>query len=110
KRRLTHPRQLMNYRSFLRDGGKVFFKSDDEPLVEASMRYFEYCGFKINRSLRDIYAGSPPRGELTEHERMFTAEGRKIFLIEAEKLPAALCPNLPMEGVSRDIDELLKNT
>ena len=30
KHRLTYPRQLINYREFLKDGGEIYFKTDDE--------------------------------------------------------------------------------
>ena len=34
KRRLTHARQLMQYRSFLRANGEIWFKTDDDTLFE----------------------------------------------------------------------------
>ena len=37
KRRLTHPRQLMQYRDFLVDGGEIWFKTDDTALFTESM-------------------------------------------------------------------------
>ena len=41
KRRLTHPRQLMQYRDFLVDGGEIWFKTDDMPLFTESLPYFD---------------------------------------------------------------------
>lgn len=32
KKRLTHTRRLMNYRKFLKDGGEIWFKTDDDEL------------------------------------------------------------------------------
>ena len=32
KKRLTHPKQLVLYASFLADGGEILMKTDDEPL------------------------------------------------------------------------------
>ncbi len=32
KRRLTHTRQLIQYRDFLVDGGEIHFKTDDDEL------------------------------------------------------------------------------
>ena len=39
KRRLTHPRQLMQYRSFLPEGGEIFFKTDEDALFEDTLVY-----------------------------------------------------------------------
>ena len=47
KKRLTHPRQLMNYRAFLKDGGEIRFKTDDADLFESSLGYFRQCGFTV---------------------------------------------------------------
>ena len=47
KRRLTHPRQLMQYRDFLVDGGEIWFKTDNDALFTASKRYFNESGFEI---------------------------------------------------------------
>ena len=44
KRRLTHPRQLIQYRRMLRDGGEIWFKTDDDRLFEDSLAYFALCG------------------------------------------------------------------
>lgn len=41
KRRLTHPRQLIKYREFLKKGGEIWFKTDDGPLFEESIEYFQ---------------------------------------------------------------------
>ena len=40
KRRLTHPRQLMQYREFLAEGGEIWFKTDDTALFTESLPYF----------------------------------------------------------------------
>ena len=41
KRRLTHIRQLQNYKTFLKnDGGEIYFKTDDDDLFEESLEYF----------------------------------------------------------------------
>ena len=47
KRRLTHPRQLMQYREFLVDGGEIWFKTDDTALFTESLPYFDACGFEL---------------------------------------------------------------
>lgn len=39
KRRLTHTRQLENYKVFLKKGGKIYFKTDNDELFEATLEY-----------------------------------------------------------------------
>ena len=45
KKRLTYPRQLFFYQEFLKDGGEIWFKTDDDELFEESLDYFAMCGF-----------------------------------------------------------------
>ena len=44
KKRLTHIRQLENYKEFLIDGGTIFFKTDDDGLFNDSINYFTQTG------------------------------------------------------------------
>ena len=37
KKRLTYPRQLFFYQEFLKDGGEIWFKTDDDELFEESL-------------------------------------------------------------------------
>ena len=86
KRRLTHPRQLVQYRTFLKDGGEIRFKTDDDDLFEQSIPYFEENGFEIGYITRDLHASDFSENFVTEHEKMFTDEGKKIkFLIAVKK-------------------------
>lgn len=41
KRRLTHTRQLENYQKFLKKGGEIYAKTDNEELFEASLEYLK---------------------------------------------------------------------
>ena len=66
KRRLTHPRQLVQYRMLL--DGEIWFKTDDE---EPQMRYFE-----------------------TEHEQMFDEMGKTIKFLIAEPDPSVSMDSL----------------
>ena len=80
KRRLTHTRQLLNYKKFLR--GELWFKTDDDELFEESFEYFAEAGYTIKYKTVDLHSESPYENFVTEHERMFTEEGKKIkFLI-----------------------------
>ena len=95
KRRLTHPRQLMQYRAFLADGGEIWFKTDDDQLFEESRAYFAECGFSERFLTHDLHASGFAPNYLSEHEIMFSNQGVKIkFLIAAkEALPCATPPS-----------------
>lgn len=90
KHRLTHPRQLVKYRDFLRQNGEIWFKTDDGPLFEDSLRYFEYTGFEISWLTRDLHAEEPEWNIRTEHENMFAAEGIPIKACIARMVPKSL--------------------
>ena len=47
KRRLTHTRQLEQYKLFLKDEGEIYFKTDDDELFEESLEYFKEAGLNI---------------------------------------------------------------
>lgn len=80
KRRLTHTRQLLNYKKFLK--GELWFKTDDDELFEESLEYFAEAGYKIKFITRDLHSETGIENYITEHEQMFTAMGIKIkFLI-----------------------------
>ncbi|MBR1554496.1 MAG: tRNA (guanosine(46)-N7)-methyltransferase TrmB [Oscillospiraceae bacterium] len=84
KRRLTHTRQLVQYKEFLK--GEIWFKTDDDQLFEESLAYFEETGFKISYITRDLHRSGFAENLETEHERMFTEEGKNIkFLIAVQE-------------------------
>lgn len=85
KHRLTHTRQLLQYRNFLSDEGEIYFKCDDERLFEDSLRYFDEADFKINWITRDLHADEPTWNLRTEHEDMYAREGIKIKALIAVK-------------------------
>lgn len=80
KKRLTHERQLEQYKRFLK--GKIFFKTDDDELFNDSLTYFENTGYKIEKITRDLEKEEMfwdgEENIETEHEKMFKAEGIKI--------------------------------
>ena len=86
KRRLTHTRQLNQYRVFLKDGGEIHFKTDDDELFEESLDYFKEANFEVTYLTRDLHASDYQYNLVTEHEKMFSEEGKKIkFLIAVKK-------------------------
>lgn len=75
KRRLTYPRQLEKYKTFLKKGGEIWFKTDDDELFEESVEYFNECGFSIKYITRDLHNSDFTENVITEHEIMFTEMG-----------------------------------
>ncbi|WP_315080196.1 tRNA (guanosine(46)-N7)-methyltransferase TrmB [uncultured Clostridium sp.] len=82
KRRLTHTRQLAQYRNFLKENGEIWFKTDDDELFEESLEYFKESKFRIEYITYDLHTSGFEGNVETEHERMFTEQGIKTkFLI-----------------------------
>lgn len=82
KRRLTHPRQLAQYRQIL--DGDIWFKTDDDQLFEESLTYFSEAGFAIRTITRDLHAHPELCYFETEHEQMFDEMGKPIHFLIAE--------------------------
>ena len=86
KRRLTHTRQLENYKKFLsKENGEIYFKTDDDELFEESLEYFEDSDFQIMKKTYDLH--NEPIFEKnieTEHEKMFSEQGIKIKALIAK--------------------------
>lgn len=87
KRRLTHTRQLENYKKFLKDDGEIYFKTDDDELFEASLEYFKESEFEITKITYDLHNDMIfEENVITEHEKMFSEEGIKIKALIAKKI------------------------
>jgi len=87
KHRLTHPRQLVQYRTFLTDGGEIHFKTDDDELFADSRQYFADAGFEETYVTYDLHASGYEPNYESEHEKKFAAEGIKIKFLIARKRP-----------------------
>ena len=87
KRRLTHPRQLIQYRRMLRDGGEIWFKTDDDRLFEDSLAYFALCGFELRYMTRDLAGSGFEPNYLSEHEIMYMEKGVPIKFAILRKTP-----------------------
>ena len=86
KRRLTHTRQLIKYRTFLKNNGEIHFKTDDDELFEESLAYFEEADFTIEFCTRDAHSEKHlPLSVITEHEEMYAGQGIKIKYLLAVK-------------------------
>ena len=84
KKRLTHTRQLEKYKQIISPNAEIYFKTDDDELFEASLTYFEECGFKIIKKTYDLHNENAPDNIITEHEKMFSEQGIKIKALIAK--------------------------
>ena len=85
KKRLTYINQLENYKIFLKKGGEIYFKTDDENLFNASIKYFEETGFKIISKTYDLHSEPIWENNIeTEHEKMFEEQGIKTKALIAK--------------------------
>ena len=79
KKRLTHTRQLEKYKTFLKKGAQIFFKTDDDGLFNDSIKYLKDSGFNIEKITYDLENESKFWDNIeTEHEKMFKEQGIKI--------------------------------
>lgn len=87
KKRLTHTKQLLLYKEFLKEDGAIYFKTDDDGLFNDSLKYFEEAGFKIVSKTYDLHNENIFENNIeTEHEKMYTEEGKKIKALIAQKV------------------------
>ena len=89
KKRLTHTRQLTAYQRYLAPGAQLWFKTDNDMLFDATLRYLADCGFTVEYMTRDLHASGFEGSVPTEHEAMFSAEGIPIKFLIAQS--AARC-------------------
>ena len=79
KKRLTHIKQLEKYKEFLKPGGEIYFKTDDDNLFYESLEYFKQEGFKLIKTTEDLHNEVDFWENIeTEHEKMFSEQGIKI--------------------------------
>lgn len=84
KQRLTHPRFLNEYKLFLKRGGEIVQKTDDKDFYEFSLASFIESGYEIVEKCGDLHALNDPDNIVTEHEKKFADEGKKIHRIIAK--------------------------
>lgn len=85
KKRLTHTRQLEKYKTFLKENGEIYFKTDDDDLFASSLNYFEEEGFQIIKKTYDLHSEPDFWYNIeTEHEKMFSEQGIKIKAVIAK--------------------------
>lgn len=85
KKRLTHPKQLELYKTFLKQGAEIHFKTDDDLLFQDSLNYFKEAGFEIVWHTFDLHGEEKSEENIkTEHEEMFSQQGIKIKKLVAK--------------------------
>ena len=67
KKRLTHPKQLELYKTFLKKGGEIHFKTDDDNLFLDSIIYFEKAGYEVFWKTYDLHSENIEENILTEN-------------------------------------------
>ncbi len=77
--RLTNPRFVEIYADLLAPGGEVWQKTDNEQFFDYSLQSFLSCGWRAKEVCRDLAAHPFAGNVVTEHERKFMSEGKKIY-------------------------------
>lgn len=70
KRRLTSPLFLKIYKSILKPGGEIHFKTDNLPLFEYSLETFAENGFELSEVTGDLHSDGV-HGIMTDYEMKF---------------------------------------
>lgn len=82
KRRLTAPGFLESYKSILKQGGEIHFKTDNPGLFRYSREQMEYNGFELTELSENLHSDGIC-GVMTDYEAKFHAEGKQIYRIVA---------------------------
>lgn len=83
-RRLTSDWFMLSYKSFLKDGGAVFQKTDDKEFFLYSKDKFIEHGFKVT-DLTELLNQNKIDNVETEYEKKFRAQGMIVYGLKAEK-------------------------
>ena len=79
KRRLTSPVFLSTYKTILKHGANIEFKTDNRDLFDYSLEQFENCEFDLSDICYDLHASEYAKDNImTEYEANFSQKGFKI--------------------------------
>jgi len=84
KKRLTSPRFLNSYNQFLKPGGIIHLKTDNDVLFHYTLDLIKKNQLKIVRSSEDLYNEDDITNYLaikTHYEKQFLSQGRKIYYL-----------------------------
>lgn len=82
-RRLTYFRYLDIYKKLLIKGGEIRLKTDNRGFFEFSLQSLSENGFILKNITLDLHAGDLTDNIETEYEKIFVAEGKPIYKLEA---------------------------
>lgn len=83
KKRLTHENFLMLYKKLLKNGGRIFQKTDNMHFFEFSVEQFSKCGYVLENVSLDLHASNFEGNIVTEYEKRFSDMGQPIYRLEA---------------------------
>lgn len=83
KRRLTFRSFLENYKSILKQGGELHFKTDNRGLFEYSLISLNQFGMDFHEVILNLHEDEPEDNIRTEYEDKFSAKGNLIYKIKA---------------------------
>lgn len=79
KRRLTYVAFLNRYKRIIKEGGKIFFKTDNRPLFDFSLEQFEEAKIPLSDVTFDLHNSEYEKDNIhTEYEDNFSAKGFSI--------------------------------
>ncbi len=79
KRRLTYRTMLLLYRDLLKDGGTLYFKTDNRPLFDFTLEELAEVGMTPDYVTYDLHNSPYNEGNvMTEYEKNFTEQGFSI--------------------------------
>ena len=82
KRRLTHRLFLEKYRTVLKEGGVLRFKTDNVGLFDFSLEEFAAMGLAMTDLTRDLHNSPQNEGNvMTEYEKNFSEKGFPIHAV-----------------------------
>lgn len=79
KRRLTYISFLEKYKTIIKEGGKIFFKTDNRALFDFSLEQFELARIPLSDVTFDLHNSEYEKDNIhTEYEDNFSAKGFSI--------------------------------
>ena len=111
--RLTFRTFLEQYRSALRDGGELWFKTDSQPLFDFSLDEFAHCGLETRNVTNNLHQNGET-GVMTDYERRFHQLGIPIHrcecVIHKQHIHPPVSRRIPMTTplVEMDGDEMTR--
>lgn len=82
-RRLTYYRFLDVYKNLLTADGEIHLKTDNRLFFEFSLQSLSENGFYLKNISLDLHSDDFPDNIETEYEKMFVAQGKPIYRLEA---------------------------